>query len=118
MNTYKPYRRHVYLNLEQISQVKHIFDESTLAKIIDTLVTSKINYCASVWSNTSDMSIKKIQLIQNCAARLITGLSKYDQISSTLESLSWLPMKEHLLYRKYKITVTPNNILIFNRRFD
>ena len=35
--------------LGQISRVKHIFDESTLAKIIDTLVISKINYCASVY---------------------------------------------------------------------
>ncbi len=84
--------------------MKHIFDESTLAKIIDTLVISKINYCASVWSNTSDMNIKKIQLIQNCAARLITGLSKYDHISSTLESLNWLPMKEHFLYRDTILT--------------
>ena len=24
---------------------------------------------------------------------------KYDHISSTLESLNWLPMKEHLLYK-------------------
>ncbi len=83
--------------------MKHIFDESTLAKIIETLViklinNSKINYCASVWSNTSDMNIKKNQLIQNWAARLITGLSKYHHISSTLESLNWLSMKEHLLY--------------------
>ena len=84
--------------------LQHIFDESTLDKIIDTLVISKINYCASVWSNTSDMNIKKIQLIQNCAARLITGLSKYDHISSTLESLNWLPMKEHLLYRDIILT--------------
>ena len=45
--------------LGQISQGIHIFDESTLTKNIDTLVISKINYCASVWSNTSDMNIKR-----------------------------------------------------------
>ncbi len=81
--------------------MKHIFNESTLAKIIDTLVISKINYSSSVWSNTSDMNTKKVQLIQNC---LITGLSKYDHISSTLESLNWLPIKEHLLYRDTIVT--------------
>lgn len=61
--------------LGQIGRVKHNFDQSTLATIIDTLVMSKINYCSSIWSNTSDSNIKKIQLIQNCAARLITGVS-------------------------------------------
>ena len=111
LDSYLTYNEHIQAlsssclsKLGQISRVKHIFDESTLAKIIDTLVISKINYCASVWSNTSDMNIKKIQLIQNCAARLITGLSKYDHISSTLESLNWLPMKEHLLYRDTILT--------------
>ncbi len=111
LDSYLNYNEHIQAlsssclsKLGQISRVKHIFDESTLAKIIDTLVISKINYCASVWSNTSDMNIKKIQLIQNCAARLITGLSKYDHISSTLDSLNWLPMKEHLLYRDTILT--------------
>ena len=33
-----------------------------------------------------------------------SGLSKYDHISSTLESLNWLPMKEHLLYRDTILT--------------
>jgi hypothetical protein len=67
--------------------MKHNFDQSTLATIIDTLVMSKINYCSTVWSNTSDSNLKKIQLIQNCAARLITGVPKYDHISPTLNAL-------------------------------
>ena len=83
--------------LRQIGRVKHNFDQSTLATIIDTLVMSKINYCSTVWSNTSDGNIKKIQLIQNCAARLITGVPKYDHISPTLNALGWLSIKEHLL---------------------
>jgi hypothetical protein len=73
--------------LRQIGRVKHNFDQSTLATVIDTLVMSKINYCSTVWSNTSDINIKKIQLIQNCAARLITGAPKYDHISPTLNAM-------------------------------
>ena len=90
--------------LRQIGRVKHNFDQSTLATIIDTLVMSKINYCSTVWSNTSDGNIKKIQLIQNCAARLITGVPKYDHISPTLNALGWLSIKEHLLYRDALLT--------------
>ena len=51
-----------------------------------------------MWSNTSDSNIKKIQLIQNYAARLITGASKYDHISPTIDTLGWLTIKEHLEY--------------------
>ena len=90
--------------LGQIGRVKHNFDQPTLATIIDTLVMSKINYCSTVWSDTLDSNIKKIQLIQNCAARLITGVPKYDYISQTLKVLGWLPIKEHLLYRDALLT--------------
>ena len=84
------------LKLGQIRMVKHNFDQSTLARIIDTLAMSKINYCSSIWSNTSDSNIKKIQLIQHCAAQLlITGVPKYNHISPTISALGWLPIKEH-----------------------
>ena len=76
-------------NLRQIGRVKHNFEQLTLATIIDTLVISKINYCSTVLSNTSDSNIKKIQLIQNCTARLITGVPRYDHISQTLNALGW-----------------------------
>ena len=63
------------------------------------MVMSKINYCSSVWSNTSEGNIDKIQLIQNYAARIISGVKKFDHISPTISALGWLPIKEHLLYR-------------------
>ena len=96
---------------KHIGRLKHNFDEQTLATIIDTLVMSKINYCSSVWANTSDNNIKKIQLIKNYAARLIAGVSKYDHISPTLSTLGWLTIKEHLVYRDALLTFKSiNNI--------
>ena len=43
--------------LAQMNRVKHLFDQKTLAMIIDTLIMSKINYCSSVWSNKSEGNI-------------------------------------------------------------
>ena len=61
---------------------------------------SKIYYCSSIWSNTSEENIKKIQLIQNYAARVIAGnVGEYDHVSPVLKELGWLPIKEHLQYR-------------------
>ena len=64
-----------------------------------------------MWANTTDNNIKKIQLIQNYAARLIAGVSKYDRISPTLSTLGWLTIKEHLVYRDALLTFKSiNNI--------
>ena len=86
------------VKLCQINRVKDLFNQSTLTSIINALVMSKIYYCSSVWSNTSEENIKKIQLIQNYAARVIAGnVGKYDYVSP--KQLGWLPIKEHLQYR-------------------
>ena len=48
-------------------------------------------------SSTSEGNIDKIQLFQNYAARIISGVKKFDHISPTISALGWLPVKEHLL---------------------
>ena len=56
-------------------------------------------YCSSVWSNTTKENIKKLQLVQNFAARIITGLRKFDHITPALKELGWLNVN-HELYLK------------------
>ena len=59
----------------------------------------KVYYCSSIWCNTSEENIKKVQLI-NYAARIIVGnVSKYEHVSPLLKEHGWLPIKEHLQYR-------------------
>ena len=61
---------------------------------------SKVYYCSSVWCNTSEENIKKIQFIQIYAARVIVGnVGKYNHVSPLLKELDWLSIKEHLQYR-------------------
>ena len=66
----------------QINRVKSVFNQVTLLIII-VLVMSKIDYCncSVIWSSTSESNIKKIQLLQNFAARIITGRQKLDDLT-------------------------------------
>ena len=85
--------------LGQINRVKHAFDRKTLITIINTLVFSKMFYCSSVWSNTAEKNLKKLQTVQNFAARIVTGSRKYEHITPVLKDLQWLPVKLQLYYR-------------------
>ena len=53
--------------------------------------------CSTVWSNTSEANLDKIQSIQNFAYRIVTG--KYDHVTPILKELKWLPVREYLYYR-------------------
>ena len=83
--------------LIQINRIKHLLDKETLLLIINSFVFSRLSYCSSVWSNTSATNAHKFQLVQTFAARIISGLLKYDHISSRLRSLRWLNVKQRLM---------------------
>ena len=83
--------------LIRINKNKHLLDRKTLLLLINAFVFSKLFYCSTVWSNTSKTNLKKLQLVQNFAGRIVLGLRKYDHISEGLKSLRWLPIAEKLL---------------------
>ena len=87
-----------------IYRVKDCFNKDTLKLIIESLALSKLFYCPSVWANTSDSNIKKLQLVQNFAVRIITGARRFDHITPHLQQLGWLPVKDHLRYRDLLMT--------------
>lgn len=85
--------------LGQINRIKYVFNKELLIVIINSLVFSKLFYCSSVWSTTSEGNIRKLQSVQNFAARIISGLRKYDHVTPILKELHWIPVKKHLYYR-------------------
>ena len=60
-------------SLCQINRIKHLLDSRTLENVITSLVFSKQYFCSTVWANTSKTNVRKLQKIQNFAARILTG---------------------------------------------
>ena len=46
----------------------------------------------------SEKNVRKLQLVQNYACRIVAGLRKYDHVSETLKSLKWLNVRDKLLF--------------------
>ena len=82
--------------LIQINRIKHLLDKKTLILLMNCFIFSKLLYCSTVWSNTSRSNIKKLQLVQNFAARIVSELRKFDHISQGIRSLNWLPVCDRL----------------------
>ncbi len=61
--------------------------------LINAFMTSRLDYCNSLLGECSACLIKKLQLVQNAAARVLTRPRKYDHISLVLSTLHWLPIK-------------------------
>ncbi|KAL9978043.1 hypothetical protein ACROYT_G015520 [Oculina patagonica] len=75
-----------FSKLGQISCAKYAFNKELLIAIINALVFSKLYYCSSVWSGTTNKDIDKLQLVQNFAARICCRVRKFDHITPALKN--------------------------------
>uniref|UniRef100_A0A3P9B9X9 Granzyme B(G,H) n=1 Tax=Maylandia zebra TaxID=106582 RepID=A0A3P9B9X9_9CICH len=80
-----------FFHLRSISKIRNILSQSDAEKLVHAFITSRLDYCNSLLSGCPKTSLKSLQLIQNAAARVLTGTRKREHISPVLASLHWLP---------------------------
>ena len=72
-----------------------------------SLVSSKLNYCNSIY-NSPNHEINKLQSVQNCLARVLTRSPRFCSVTPLLKSLFWLPVQFRI---KYKICSLPYKVI-------
>ena len=65
----------------------------------NTDASSRLDYCNSLLYGVSDNLIRRVQSVQNAAARLLTGAGRRDHISPVLRQLHWLPVQRRVDYK-------------------
>ncbi len=72
--------------------------DATLA-MIHAFVNAKFDYCNSILYGLPKKQIRKLQGIQNTAARLVTNNKWYDHITPILKDLHWLPIDKWIIFK-------------------
>ena len=62
-------------------------------------VTSRLDYCNVLLSGCTNSALKRLQLVQNAAARVRTRTKKCEHISPVLKTLHWLPITFRIDYK-------------------
>ena len=88
--------------LKNIADIRRYLEKQAAEKLIHAFVGSRLDYCNSLLVGIPETSLAKLQIVQNIAARILTGTRKYDHMTPVLYKLHWLPVKYRIEY-KYKI---------------
>ena len=95
-------------HLRNINHISRYLPTTTKERVINALITSRLDYCNSVLYNTSANNISRLQRIHNAAARLILCRPRTDRATPLLHKLHWLPVARRIQYKilllTYKIT--------------
>ena len=91
-------------NIFSIGKIRKYLDKSTAEILVNSLVTSKMDYCNSLLYGINDYQIEQIQRCQNNAARVISLTRKYDHITHVRHSLHWLPVYYRIIFKVLVIT--------------
>ena len=67
--------------------------------VVHAFVASRLDYCNALLYGVSDRLMRRLQSVQNAAARPVTGVPWCDHITLILQQLHWLPVRQRILFK-------------------
>ena len=87
------------INIRNIAYIRKFIDVHLAKQLASALVLSHLDYSNSVLCGLPASSIAPMQRIQNWAARMVLGRSKFDSATEALKELHWLPVAKRIDFK-------------------
>ena len=88
-----------YCQLRSIAIIRRSITTAACRTIVHALVMSRLDYCNALLYGLPDAQLQKLQLVQNSAARLVTGTRRPEHITPVLFALHWLPIRQRIQFK-------------------
>ena len=95
---------HCYKILKDIGSIKKSLQRNHLERLVHAVISSRLDYCNSLFMNISKENLHKLQMVQNSAARLILGRRKRDSATEALRELHWLNIEARIVFKILLLT--------------
>ena len=67
--------------------------------LVQAFISCRLDYCNSLLFGISDGLLRRLQSVQNAAARLVTGARRCDHITPVLRQLHLLPVRQCVVFK-------------------
>jgi len=79
--------------------VQRSLTKNALRSLVQAFIHCWLDCCNALLAGITDTQIKRLQLVQNTAARLVSGARRWDHITPVLCSLHWLPVQRRIIFK-------------------
>ena len=90
---------HCYKILKDIGSIRTSLMLIHLESLVHAVISSRLDYCNSLYINISKKNMNKLQKLQNAAARLVLGRRRRDSATEALHMLHWLKVEARILFK-------------------
>src|SRR6188508_2778687 len=97
--------RSSFFQIRQIRQIRPSLNTNSAKLLANALVSTKLDYCNSLFYNLPSTSINRLQHVQNSLARVvIPSVRRCHHIYPILAKLHWLPIRKRIEFKIATIT--------------
>ena len=96
--------RDAYAQLYNITKIRKYLNFESAERLVNALVHTHLDYCNALLIGLPQKLIRKMQMVQNTAARVLCRVKKFDHITPTLKKLHWLPIAYRIKYKVCLLT--------------
>ena len=95
---------HCYKLLKDVRDIRNLLSKKETEQLVHAIISSRLDYCNSLFFGLNKSVINKLQKVQNAAARVILQRKKCESVRNDIVNLHWLRINERIAF-KILITV-------------
>ena len=92
------------INARDLYRIRPLLDLKTSVLLSNALVSSRLDYCNSLFLSLTDFELRRLQLVHNSLCRVVTHSSKFSHITPQLKKLHWVPVRYRVQFKIGLIT--------------
>jgi len=91
--------RSEFFQLRQLRPFVRSLTTEAAKTLVQAFISCRLDYCNSLLYGVTENVMRRVQSLQNAAARLITGARRRDHITPVLCQLHWLPVRRRVEFK-------------------
>ena len=93
-----------FFHIKDLKRIRKHVDRNVAICLANALVSSRIDYCNSLFYAATEEMLNKLSRVQNCLARTILRRSKFTSSAPLLKELHWLPVRSLIVHKLCVLT--------------
>ena len=95
-----------FIEMCDLRRISQYLTDDAVVLVANTLVSSCLDYCNSLFRSLSSLHMRKLQCIQNTLGRIVTNCNRYPQATPILKNLHWLPVEFQCIFNPATLVIS------------